>query len=76
MNNNPKYTKAKLIISVIGIIIALVGITFAVLNLRLLNTNGEETSNALVILWSNITILFTNITLFILNLNNYKKSAN
>lgn len=74
MNNNPEKTKLLLYISVISIIIALVGITFAVLNLNLLNTNGEGIANAFVIFWSIMAILFANITLFIINLNNYKKS--
>jgi hypothetical protein len=72
MKENYRTAKISLIVSVLSVIISLVGIAFAVMNLRLLTVNGKATGSAVTLFWCMISIFFANITILIINKNKYK----
>jgi uncharacterized membrane protein len=75
MKDNIKTAKISLIITVFSVILSIVGIIFAVLNLRYSIASGKPTGYAITSFWSALALFFATITQFILTRNRYKNHS-
>ncbi|GFZ33306.1 hypothetical protein CSC2_38320 [Clostridium zeae] len=75
IKDNPKKAKITLLISGSSVIISLLGIIIALMNLRFSITHGKPTGSAITSFWCGVTVFLACITQFIVYRNKYKKNS-